>query len=180
MTVYVQHNGTQLGPYTEAEVKEQLAAGSISPQDFVWWDGQPNWIVLAQSSLMAQAASGLTPHPPPPQVISAPVGGIPGPTSKLAVWALALGCVSIFLSIFTSIPAIILGHLGINQIRKNPGMQGHGMALAGLILGYCFTVLLPFISIVAISVLIALGNQVKAVNTQESTVQSTNAAPASQ
>jgi hypothetical protein len=181
MSFYVQHDGKQLGPYTEAEVRAQLAAGTISPQDHVWWEGQPDWVVLAQSSLLAPAEPGVTPPPavaPPPP--PAQVVGAPQPTSKLAVWALVCGCLGIVFSVLASIPAIILGHLSLSQIKKNPGMQGHGMALAGLILGYCFTVLLPFISIVAISVLIALGNQVKGtfntIQAQENTVQSTNSA----
>ena len=183
MSIYVQHNGKQLGPYTEAEVRAQLAAGSISPQDHAWWEGQPDWIVLAQSPFVAQAEPGLTPPPappPPPPVIGAPVFGGPESTSKLAVWALVFGCLSVFLSLLASIPAIVLGHLSMSQIRKKPGMKGHGMALAGLILGYGFTILLPFISIVAISVLIALGNQVKDtfknVQTQENAAQMTNSA----
>jgi hypothetical protein len=51
------------------------------------------------------------------------------------------------------------------------------MALAGLILGYVWSsfIILAFISIVAISVLIALGNQVKSVFT---TINSQIAAPA--
>lgn len=171
MSIYVQHGGKQLGPFTEDQVKAQLASGTISLQDYAWWDGQKDWLPLGQSHWAptpASLAPGSTPMPPVPPVPAAPipapypVGGA-STTSQLAIWALVCGCLGMFFSLLASIPAIILGHLGLSQIKKNPGMRGHGMALAGLILGYVFTALLPFISIVAISVLIALGNQVKGV-----------------
>jgi len=164
MQIYVQHGGQQLGPFTEAELKAQLESGAISAQDHVWWQGQANWIPLSQS----QFAPGGAAMPSIPAMPGAPsplpsMPGSPGtpPKSNLALWALVCGCLSLVCSLFASIPAIILGHISLSRIKKNPGMEGHGMALAGLILGYVFTIALPFISIVAISVLIALGNQVK-------------------
>ena len=63
MQYYITRNNQQLGPFTEAEVKAQLAAGTISPQDHVWWQGQQGWIPLVQSSLMAPITPGLTPPP---------------------------------------------------------------------------------------------------------------------
>jgi len=50
-------------------------------------------------------------------------------TNGLAIASLILGIVGV------SILAIILGHVGLNQIKRN-GEQGRGMALAGVILGY--------------------------------------------
>ena len=166
MQIYINRNNQQLGPFTEAEVKAQLASGTISLQDHVWWQGQANWVTLAQSPFAApvdQTTPGTTPPiPAPPAATTAPypVGNV-RVTSNLAIWALVCGCLGLFLSLLASIPAIVLGHLSLSQIKKNPALKGHGMALAGLILGYVFTFLLPIISIVAISVLIALGNQVK-------------------
>lgn len=34
------------------------------------------------------------------------------------------------------IPAIICGHLALRRIRRQPGLGGHGLALAGLVIGY--------------------------------------------
>ena len=160
MQIYIHRNNQQLGPFTEAEVKAQLAAGTISPQDHVWWQGQSGWVPLAQSSLLAPAAPGLTPPPaaapPPPQV----VGVAPQVTSQLAIWALVAGCLSLLCGIFASIPAIILGHMGLSEIKKNPSLSGKGMALAGVILGYVFTTLIV-LYLIAIVVLIAMGHQVQ-------------------
>ncbi len=173
MQIYVQHGGQQLGPFTEAEVKAQLATGVITPQDHVWWQGQADWILLSASPFVTAPLPGAPaeisiPAIPPTPGIPAPeptATGAAAPTSKLPLWALICGCLGFFCSIFASIPAIILGHMSLSRIKKNPGMPGHGMAMAGLIMGYIFTAMgVVVIPIVAISVLIALGNQVKAVN----------------
>jgi len=55
-----------------------------------------------------------------------------------------LGILSIVLSIFVGIPAVILGHLSRASIRSSQGrLKGDGMATAGLITGYISVFLLP-------------------------------------
>jgi competence protein ComGC len=45
--------------------------------------------------------------------------------------------ISILLSVFAGIPAVILGHLSWASIRRSKGrLKGEGMAMAGLIMGY--------------------------------------------
>jgi hypothetical protein len=174
MTIYVHHDGQQQGPFTEAEIKALLSSGAISLQDPVWWEGQAGWVPLGQTT---HAGTG-TPVVPATPGVPYPVGAAAPPTSNLAIAALVAGCVSILCSLFASIPAIVLGHMGLSQIKKNPGMQGHGMALAGLILGYVFTAFYTlYLGIVVISVLIALGNQVKEKNLQVHVPAITNTAP---
>ncbi|MGH9710287.1 MAG: DUF4190 domain-containing protein, partial [Candidatus Acidiferrales bacterium] len=57
-------------------------------------------------------------------------------------------------------PAIILGHLAQTEIRKSGGrLQGDGMALAGLILGYLSAASIPVILII---VAIAIPNLLRA------------------
>jgi hypothetical protein len=80
MQIYIHRDNQQLGPFTEAEVKAQLASGAISLQDHVWWQGQANWIPLGQSPLLAP---GFTAPPGTPAVPSP--GGTPQPTSQLAI-----------------------------------------------------------------------------------------------
>lgn len=49
-----------------------------------------------------------------------------------------------------AIAGIILGHLSLSEIRKSAGrLQGQGLAIAGLVLGYLGIAGLPFILIVA-------------------------------
>ena len=89
----------------------------------------------------------------PPQ--ASPLG--PGPygtapqTSGKAIGSLICGIVSlIILPFFASIPAVILGHISLSEIRKSMGrLQGKGMAIAGLVMGYVSVAFIPFILIIA-------------------------------
>jgi hypothetical protein len=55
MQIFVHRQEEQLGPFTEAEVKAQIAAGQLAPEDHVWWDGQDGWVPLGQSPRFASA-----------------------------------------------------------------------------------------------------------------------------
>ncbi|HEV2299155.1 MAG TPA: DUF4190 domain-containing protein [Candidatus Acidoferrales bacterium] len=84
---------------------------------------------------------------------TSPMAGIPTAqlqTSGKAIASLVLGICIFILGFLTGIPAIIFGHLAKSDIKKSGGsLQGDGMALAGLILGYLSVVFLPFILIIA-------------------------------
>lgn len=63
----------------------------------------------------------------------------PREQSSLAVWALASGIVGIligwcFLGL-PSIAAIVLGHMALEE-TKSGHVEGRGMAVAGLVMGY--------------------------------------------
>lgn len=63
----------------------------------------------------------------------------PVQTSGTAVASLVIGIASwVVLPIIGAIAAIICGHVARGEIRRMPpgSMEGNGMALAGLILGY--------------------------------------------
>jgi hypothetical protein len=60
---------------------------------------------------------------------------VASPTSGLAIGALICGIAEIFTLGFAAIPAVILGHLARQNIRRT-GEHGDGMAIAGLVLGY--------------------------------------------
>jgi len=59
-------------------------------------------------------------------------------TSALAVISLVFGILGwLPVPVFGSIVAIVTGHLARAEIRRDPqGMEGDGMAVAGLVLGY--------------------------------------------
>jgi len=70
-------------------------------------------------------------------------------TAGKAKASLVLGLFSLIICI-AGIPAIILGHMALSEIKKGAGrLKGEGMALAGLIMGYLTIVALPFILIIA-------------------------------
>jgi len=65
------------------------------------------------------------------------------PNNPLALTSMILGIVGVVLAFFygigaiPAIVAVILGHIGMGQIKNSAGTQGgNGMALAGLITGY--------------------------------------------
>lgn len=61
-----------------------------------------------------------------PVYVASPAGS---KTNILAIVSLVTSIIGL------GIVGIITGHIGMNQIKKT-GEQGHGLALAGLILGY--------------------------------------------
>jgi hypothetical protein len=68
--------------------------------------------------------------------------GPTGPTTpNVAIGSLTCGCFALLFGFFTSIPAIILGHLALREIRKTPDRPGRGMAMGGLVMGYLLTTL---------------------------------------
>lgn len=71
---------------------------------------------------------------------------IPAPyrqTSALAVVSLVAGILSwIFVPLLGAIAAVITGHMARSEIRREPErLEGDGLAIAGLILGYAQIVL---------------------------------------
>lgn len=58
-----------------------------------------------------------------------------------------LAIIALVAAFVMPLAAIIMGHIALSQIRRT-GEQGHGLAKAGLILGYVFT---------AVGVLVAIG-----------------------
>ncbi len=77
-------------------------------------------------------------------------------TDPKAITSMVLGMlsISILLSVFAGIPAVILGHLSKASIRRSNGrLKGEGMATAGLIMGYISLFLLPvFAGVVFVAV----------------------------
>jgi competence protein ComGC len=78
------------------------------------------------------------------QAVAAAPAPAKSETDLKAVLSLVLGVLSFVLSVFSGIPAVILGHLSRASIRKSGGrLKGEGMALGGLIMGYISVFLVP-------------------------------------
>ncbi len=89
-----------------------------------------------------QSAGARPDHVPTARSVARPRPAAPQ-VSVLSIVSLILGAVSVplicacYLSLFTSIPAVITGHIGYSQCRRAKGaLTGSGLSLAGLILGY--------------------------------------------
>jgi type II secretory pathway pseudopilin PulG len=80
-------------------------------------------------------------------------GAYTGPqeTSGKATASLICGIVAyLILPFLAAIPAIILGHLALSDIKKKAGqLKGNGLAIAGMVMGYAQLVFIPFILIIA-------------------------------
>ena len=153
--------GQQYGPIDETTLRARVVTGEIGPHDLIWCEGMASWQPLQNLPQFSAA-----PHVPVVPVSGAPQdGGIPesspyappaaglegasyrpGPslpaTNGLSIASLVCGILALVFfcfcgGIFFGIPAVICGHLSLNQL-KNPENQqsGRGMALAGLICGY--------------------------------------------
>jgi len=76
-------------------------------------------------------------------------------TEPLATWSLFLGIFSLLGCVFggflLGIPAVVCGHLGRSKIRKNPRLDGDGLALVGLVTGYLGIAILLLIAIGSLS-----------------------------
>ena len=66
-------------------------------------------------------------------------------TSGLAIASLVLSTLTIVLGPFGCIPGIVCGHIARSQCSKDPALTGNGVALAGLIVGYSFLVLMVMV-----------------------------------
>ncbi len=105
----------------------------------------------------------------------------PPKTDGGAIASMILGIASfvLCLSLFAGIPAIILGHISRSKIKKSMGrLQGDGLALTGLILGYISLLTIPIIAAIAIPNLLrarisaneaAAASTVRTINTSQIT-----------
>ena len=83
-------------------------------------------------------------NPPPLSADVAPT------SSKLPLTSLICGLIGFLTGPLGGIPAIITGHIALNRIKRSgDAIQGKGLAIAGLILGYFTTFLLGFVLIMA-------------------------------
>lgn len=62
MEFLIHHNGREIGPYSESEVRSRLLSGTINSSDLAWHEAAPDWAPL---SSFAQFATTNRPSPPP-------------------------------------------------------------------------------------------------------------------
>ena len=68
MNILVAKNGSQLGPFSEADIHAKLASGELTSSDLGWKEGMAAWSPLAQMFASAPpAAAPPAPVAPPPQ-----------------------------------------------------------------------------------------------------------------
>jgi len=85
--------------------------------------------------------------------------------SGMSIASMVCGIVGIVVSclfwpvgIVLAIVAVILGILGLNEIKKQPEIGGRGMAITGIVLGG-ISLVLAILGIIGIAALAILGSQ---------------------
>ena len=159
MDLYLGIAGERRGPYTVEQTKAMLAAGQVNLETLAWHEGLAGWVPLRTLPDFAVAGAAPAPAytPPAPGTYYPQGGGVPGvvqppkPTSQLAIASLICG-VGSFMCCITFIPAIICGHMALNEIKRSEGrLDGKVPALIGTILGYVgLGVLVVYVVIIAI------------------------------
>ena len=48
MMIHVMRDGQQFGPYTLEDVNAYLSQGTLLPADQAWYEGAPDWMLLAE------------------------------------------------------------------------------------------------------------------------------------
>jgi hypothetical protein len=154
MQIHIARDGKQLGPFSLEEINRQLAAGTLSLSDNAWYEGASGWAPLSTvPGVNAGAGSSrTTPPAATPSAATAtpaaPASGpvvpttvvVAAPTEPLAIWSLVLSLIGLLGFCcggpVLGIAGVICGHLGLSKINANPQLQGRGLAMAGLIIGY--------------------------------------------
>ncbi|SHI46497.1 protein of unknown function [Rubritalea squalenifaciens DSM 18772] len=136
---YYSLNNQQHGPVSRAEL-DQILTSHHPAEVLVWSEGMPEWV--AASKMETASSTPVTPYASPH---SFPVGPVPGlarrRTSGMAITAMVLGIISVLsfgMLILPQILAVVFGHIGMSQCKNDPNMDGNGLAIAGLVMGYIF------------------------------------------
>ncbi len=148
------------GPASPSPASGSLAAGYPQPQQ------PPTYRPAYPPPYSAPYSTPLGAYPPPfVDVRASAQVNMPmavAPTSQWAIWSLVCSILGFF-TFVTAIPGVIFGHLALNEIKKNPRLEGRGLAIAGLIMGYIVVGLaalaILFYVVVIIIVLVAAATQ---------------------
>jgi hypothetical protein len=142
MQIHIARDGKQLGPFSLEEINRQLAAGTLSLSDQAWYEGAAGWAALSTvPGVSAAAPAGAAPISPVP-TSAAPTPLVPvKKTEQLAVLSLIFSilglcgfCCGFFM--MGGVAGIVCGHIALSRIKSNPNLEGHGLAMAGMVIGY--------------------------------------------
>jgi len=140
MQIHVARDGKQIGVFSLEEVRQQLAAGTLSISDQAWYEGAAGWAPLSS----VPGVSDGTPAAAAPAPLATATAATMVPQRRnepLAIVSLILSiagvlgfCCGFFL--FAAIGGIVCGHIALSRIKQDPTLEGHGLAMAGVVIGY--------------------------------------------
>lgn len=154
---------------SEEELQRLASRGELRSDALIWREGMRDWEAAARVKPEWFTPSGAPDHGgtqmpltlPPPSAYQTPAGygmgygGMAPVTDGLAIASFVCGLVGIFLTfcygmgIFCAIAAIIMGHISLSNIKKSGEvLQGRGLAVAGLILGYLMFAIIAVVVVI--------------------------------
>jgi len=142
MQIHVARDGKQLGVFSLEEINRQLTAGTLSLSDQAWYEGAAGWAALSTVPGVGAAAPGSAPQVSPVTVPGTPAALVQQrKTEQLAVLSLIFSILGLFgfccgLFLAAAVAGVVCGHLALSKIKANPELEGHGLALSGMIIGY--------------------------------------------
>jgi hypothetical protein len=142
MQIHVARDGKQLGIFSLEEINQQLAAGTLSLSDQAWYEGAAGWAALSTVPGVSATAPVSAPPASAAVVPATPATAVPQrKTEQLAVLSLIFSVLGLFgfccgLFMAGGIAGIVCGHIALSRIKANPDLEGHGLALTGVIIGY--------------------------------------------
>jgi hypothetical protein len=149
MQLYIARNQQRHGPMPLEALNASVAQGEV-PVDstLAWYEGCPDWIPLSQ---VPGIILPVTPQPPPVPAATPPtdadVRNEPVPRAQLHAvipYKNPLALVAYYLGIFSlipvlgavlSLPALVLGVLGLRRFRRYPEAKGSVHAWVGIVAG---------------------------------------------
>jgi hypothetical protein len=168
---FLQIDNQQAGPFTLQQIGAMVGDRSVPVTTLFWKEGQADWEPLTQLGFepprmppAPRGGSGPPPLPagaPPPlrnQSQSRPVPPSQPEISRHAILCLILGLASFVFSLITAIPAVIYGHISLNEIRESRGsLTGRGLAITGMVVGYvCLCVIPILLAVIAVPVFVGV------------------------
>ena len=56
-----------------------------------------------------------------------------------------------FVTVVTSIPGIVFGHIALRQIKRDPTQGGSSMAIAGIVIGYILLAMAVYLTVAVLT-----------------------------
>ncbi len=123
--------GSQLGPVPMLELQRLMSSGQIGPAIAVWREGMPDWMPAAQ--VLVGQMPGMLPNENGLQFLV--------PTGRTSKTSMAAGYLGLFGLLFFPMgpAALVLGIVGVRDLKKHPEKNGWGRAITGIVLGGLIT-----------------------------------------
>jgi hypothetical protein len=143
----------EYGPVSADQLRQWMAEGRVNGQTKVQAADATEWKALAE---VPEFAGVLPKTPLPPLTAAVPITPLPTQprTSRMAVWAMVTGIVSLLCCCawyLVAPVAIVLGAVALSQLKNQPALTGRGCAIAGIVLGIVAILVWAALSLLCIS-----------------------------